>query len=768
MVITITRLVWEDGTWVKRNNSPEVVLFGRDYDNPTQTVSTRIAGFPPYFYIPVAEEYRIDTSLITKMDSPIIDSLGREVRKVYTALPSDVRRAREPFSFTDEADIIFDKRFVIDRDIKYGYEILDGKVTPIDLPAPILPRILLLDIETRSPIEIMPTPNNPIWPIVSIQTGDTYTDDIKIFTWGCPAVDSCVVSCPDEKSMLGAFTSYVHELNPDILTGWYSNGFDFPYIIRRADHLRYSLGKLGRFSNSGVYAQLMGSGREWSIRVTGRQCIDMLVAFKKYYRAEGELSSYDLKSISAKTTGFVYEDLGANIDQLFIDEDWKSFIQYGKNDIIALQRINKEVGLFEFYENLRFATGVKLEDTLRNSAVIETLLMRTHMKPLPTRRYDIAASEFKGAFVMDPPVGVHKQVGVVDVTALYPTIIIGFNISPDIDKMIPKVIGTVLDEREKLRALRHLHPDDKVIKNKEIVVKFLATSFYGILGWSGFRLYDSSSAEEITRRGREINRLLQQWIKEKGYHPIYGDTDSVFFKEVLSIDDAIELQEYINTHLDSWAKSINITISPSIKFEKLYRVLMFKKKASGKAAKKRYAGHLVWKDGNVKDELSYAGIELKRSDASAYTKTIMEEFLKSVLLMGDDAQAIGKLKDRIQDLLQGKVSIFDIGIPKGIHKMDRVDAWKRGMENSKKMFGMQFRENPKPRLIYCLRPVDVICLEDGVDEKEILKVVEVDWRLMLQKVVEKKMKSIVESLGYSWNEMIHGQQNLGKYVIGDK
>ena len=63
---------------------------------------------------------------------------------------------------------------------------------------------------------------------------------------------------------------------------------------------------------------------------------------------------------------------------------------------------------------------------------------------------------------------------------------------------------------------------------------------------------------------------------------------------------------------------------------------MFKRKGdSDEEAKKRYAGYLIWKDGFEKNELDYAGIELKRSDTARITKTILEEFFNEVLIHDD-------------------------------------------------------------------------------------------------------------------------------------
>ena len=53
-------------------------------------------------------------------------------------------------------------------------------------------------------------------------------------------------------------------------------------------------------------------------------------------------------------------------------------------------------------------------------------------------------------------------------------------------------------------------------------------SFYGVLGTTGCRFFDSRLVSSITKRGHEIIIQSKAYIEEEGYQVIYGDTDSVF------------------------------------------------------------------------------------------------------------------------------------------------------------------------------------------------------------------------------------------------
>jgi len=594
---------------------------------------------------------------------------------------------------------------------------------------------------------------------------DSYTKDITIFTYGVPQVADDQVACKTEQEMLRAFANYVTKLNPDLLSGWYTNTYDLPYIIQRAFKLNVQIKGICRTQRSPYARQV---GKDWQIRVPGRQCLDMLVAFKKYYAPQGGLDAYDLKSVVANKgvigdRAFSYTDYGDKIVRLFEAQEWDTFLQYCRNDVIALDIIDNGLKLIEFYEYLRMIAGVKIEETMMNSRVIESLLMRNGIKPMPTKNYAIQDKEsFEGAIVLSPPAGIHNNAGVIDLAALYPNIIVGFNVSPDVDGVVPHVIKTVMEEREKLRALKLAGKADDVTKNKEVVLKYLANSFYGVIGWDRFRLYNKEQAAFVTKTGRELNVYLQEVAHARGYEVIYGDTDSVIFKEISSTDIGIEFQNYCNEKLAEWSKAHGSSVNFTLKFEKLYRRLMFKMAITGAVAKKRYAGHLIWKDGFVVDKIDMTGIELKRSDQSVITKRVLKEFLDNILLKDDVDEAIQKVKQVIDDIKGGKVSIHDVSIPRGLHG-DKDNPWTRGIYNLDKHLNITIPDGIKPRLIYCKGPFTELCIYSDIDENVILNAVEIDWNMICDKTIVKKMQTYIESAGRNWDVCINGQTSLFDY-----
>ena len=105
--------------------------------NRPKSYTHRFYNFEPYLYAPADEAWKVATHpQVKRVDDEIhIDALGREIRKVVTYLPSDVPKVRDAtdnmgrrhLSWTDMADFVFDKRFLVDKHIKYAYTIIDDE-----------------------------------------------------------------------------------------------------------------------------------------------------------------------------------------------------------------------------------------------------------------------------------------------------------------------------------------------------------------------------------------------------------------------------------------------------------------------------------------------------------------------------------------------------------------------------------------------------------------------------------------------------------------
>lgn len=756
--------VLEESTYMTKLNVPYVVLFSRNYNDPTITARHEFQ-YTPYFYAPYGKANGKSSDLIKSIGATkYIDALGREVQKVYTYLPMDVPKAKLLFEWRDECDVLFDKRFLIDHKIKYAYKIVDNIPVPVDLDAPFPSRRMYLDIEVLAPEGVMPLPQDAIHPIIMIQCRDSITDKMVVFTTSMPVTgDPMQFSCNDEKELIKTFCSYVKEIDPDVLVFWNGSNFDIPYIINRAEILGISLIGLSRI---GLPKTRYDNGK-FNNRVNGRSILDMLEAFKKFTSGMANRESYSLKNVIVDTEllgdyAFEYLDFGPMLQRAMNDERYQELIDYGKNDVIALYNIDNAIGLYMFYENLKMVSGAKLDDMLYNSRIIEMLLWHEGIKPLPEKKHFVDEDDkFQGAHVVTPKPGVHSMMGTYDLASLYPNILCALRLSPDIDGVVLKTLEKTMAMREELRARCKADPSNETLQNMQNAIKFLNNSYYGVMGLKSFRLYDRTIAETVTRTGRELNMFLQSVAKSQGYEVIMGDTDSIGVISLKDVQNGKELEDILNTELKRWSKEHDCAVTFTLKFEKLYRRILFKSDKNGEGVKKKYCGHLIWEEGRDKSELNYKGLELKRSDQSNITRDCLKYFLETLLIDDNPSAATAYVKQKFKEVKYGKANIYEISIPKAIRKIKYVahNPWVSGIANARDTYNYIIAEGAKPRLIY-LKGSE-ICIDDDFDVSHIQHLI--DWDKMADVTIKKKMESYMWSVGASWDDVVNGQKDLSAW-----
>ena len=272
---------------------------------------------------------------------------------------------------------------------------------------------------------------------------------------------------------------------------------------------------------------------------------------------------------------------------------------------------------------------------------------------------------------------------------------------------------------------------------------------------------------------------------------VLHNTDSVMLElghdvsKENAIEQSFELEEYINDSYDEFAlEELDAAHHRfQIEFEKLYRRFF----QAGK--KKRYAGHIIWKEGKDVDDIDITGFEYKRSDIAPITKEVQKRVIE-MIVRGEDTDDIADyLHGVIEDFETGGIPVDEIGIPGGIGK--RLDAYDtdtaqvRGAKYANEFLGTNFGRGSKPKRLY-LRKVhpswfremeaegfdpqhdplysefkrdpDVICIEY---DDQLPDAFEVDWDKMLDKTLKGPIERIIEALGMSWDEVKSGQEQTG-------
>jgi DNA polymerase I len=792
---------------VEYSNAPDgpvIHIFGRDIAG--KAVRLDITGFRPYFYVPAdqAEGTPPPPQVQIEPGTTYRSIRGESLRRLYTQRPTDVRDVRERYRHF-EADIPFATRYMIDSGLTGG---VSAPQTPVDyhnvVPADVdtPARTCILDIECEDE-RGFPDPQRDA--ITCITCHDSFDNDYTTFLLaggGIPAEitqketegglkNGCfrkemhtICTFTDEVALLKGFVAYINARDPDVLSGWNFVEFDMPYITGRMERLGLRPDSLAR---------LPGQTERNALR--GRALFDLLTAYKKMHATLKE--SYRLDAVALEEVGEQKVRYTGTISDL-----WKKqpalLVEYNFKDVELCVAINKKDNIIEFYREIARYVGCPLDKTLNSSSVIDVYVLRkaSGTYVLPSKGF-ANAEEFEGATVFEPSRGVRENVVVLDLKSLYPMAMMTINASPETkdsggelkapngirfrkqpDGLTRSIISELLKERDEKKALRNTFafgsPQYIMYDMQQNVLKVIMNTYYGVSGYTRFRLFDREIGSAVTSVGRAIIEHTRRVIEQQGYTVIYGDTDSCMVQMPLldqekTIDIARAIEKRLNESYQEFAKTeLNAdTHFFSIKFEKIYARFF----QAGK--KKRYAGSLVWKEGKVVHETDIVGFEIKRSDTPQITKVVQMKVMEMILAGEGYAGIKAYLGEVIRKYRAGAYTLDEIGIPGGIGKsLDDYatdDAQVRGAKYANLHLHTEFGKGSKPKRIY-IRTVtskypktDVLCFEYG---DQVPKEFVVDWELMLDKTIKQPISRIIESLGWDWADVDPQRTTLAQWGLG--
>jgi DNA polymerase I len=778
------------------------------------------------------------------LDDPEADAVvtyesirGEELVRVFGQTPRDVGQLRDRFDHY-EADILFPNRLLIDKDITSGVRVPaqradDGtlkvhheQLTAVDLD--VEPRVHTFDIEVDDRAGF---PEDGEETIICMTSHDSYRDEYVAWLYDAPDAS---VDAPDElegfefwnpegdatvelrvfdteAAMHEDYLDYLAETDPDVLTGWNFDDFDAPYYVARLEELGLDSDRLSRVD------EVWDSG--WGgPDIKGRVVFDLLYAYER--RQYSELDSYRLDAVAEQELDAGKERYAGDIGDLW-EQDPERLLEYNLRDVELCVEIDRKVDLVSFWSEVASFVGCKLEDaTTPGDAVDLYVLHKVHGDFALPSKGSVDAEDYEGGAVFDPISGIRENVTVLDLKSLYPMCMVTTNASPETkvdpetydgetfrapngthfrkepDGIIREMVDELLTERENKKAARDEHDPGSAAyqryDSQQAAVKVIMNSLYGVLGWDRFRLYDKEMGAAVTATGRRVIEFTEQAANGIGHEVAYGDTDSVMlelgqaFSKEDAIDASFEIEEHINASYDEFAREeLNAEEHRfQIEFEKLYRRFF----QAGK--KKRYAGHIVWKEGKDVDDIDITGFEYKRSDIAPVTKEVQKTVLEMIVKDGDIEGVKEYVHDVIEEFQRGERPLDDIGIPGGIgKKLDAYDtdtAQVRGAKYANLLLGTNIQRGSKPKRLYLekvhpdfwerveaergldpqsdplygefKRDPDVICFEyaDEVPEE-----FQVDWDKMLEKTLRGPIARVLEALDVSWEEVRDGQEQTG-------
>ncbi|MBS3085175.1 ribonuclease H-like domain-containing protein [Candidatus Pacearchaeota archaeon] len=539
-------------------------------------------------------------------------------------------------------------------------------------PEPIInPKILAYDIETdefqlgKGQILMISLVSNNLKKVITWKKSEKTSEQ------------NFVEYVEDEAELIEKFTEYVKKESPDFLTGYFSDGFDLPYLKARAEKHKIKLA-LGLDGSQPIFHK----GNILTGKISGVVHVDLLrfvqTAYSQYMQSETlSLNDIAFEFLGERKKDFVFKSISKLTNQ-----DWKDYFEYNLQDsmltynlflkfwpdFIAFSRVMQEP-LFEVSRN-GMSKNVESYIIHNLPKFNEIPEKRPTHEEISKRRL---REKYEGAFVFQPIPGLYENLALFDFTSYWPSIIATFNLSKstllekkpkaknvlevEIAKgkkayfekepgFFPEMLKEIISLRKKFKQ-ELKKGDDAVKRARSNAFKLLANASYGYQGFFGARYYCPEASAATTAISRNFIKEVIKKIDSEGFRTIYSDTDSIaFLLNKKTKKQTLELLEKLNKELPGIME---------LELEEFYKRGIWVTKRTGEfGAKKKYA--LV----DEKGKLKIRGFETVRRDWCNLARKTQNKVLRLILEDGDNIRAVKYVKEIVKKLKDRKIEIEEI------------------------------------------------------------------------------------------------------------
>ncbi len=795
------RFVLLDIDYITRSGRPIIRLFGK-ISGENKSIMALDENFKPYIYILpynieecIAELNEFDLSKkekILKRDNGEL----KDFLKVTLKHPREMRKLEREIQKLKsveavmEYDIPLFRRYLIDKGLFPMSEVevrgkcvnssssenkpcifeIKGAVTPLESDSQKL-KVLSFTIEICNP-EVKPSVIKD--PISLISFSSNYGLR-KVISTKKSSLDF-VETVSNEKELIKKYIEIIESEDPNIIIGYHSDNFDFPYLKQRAKKCGLPL-KLGVDQSEVKFRKL---GHRTIASIKGRIHIDVYRVVRRYV----SLNSHTLQNVHFELFGEDKPDLPADeIHRCWNEggEKLDKFLRYALENAIAVTLIGER--MLPLIIELTNIVGQPLFDIARTGTGNQTewyLIRKAH-----ELRYIIPNKSKKwghviGGYVKEPVHGLHENIFYFDFRSLYPSIIISKNISPetlteDTNEechiapefghkfkknsvgFIPLATKEILETRINIKAMMRnsIDPEERQLLDiKQHAIKILISTIYGLFNHNSYRWYCIEASEAINAWGRDFLKNTMKDAENFGFRVLYADTDGFFvtliYKEQLNGEIGFKLETRNKADEFLEEENHNLPEGMELEFEGFYQRGLF-------VTKKRYA--------LIEDEnMVVKGLELVRRDWTPVAKKTQEKVLMAILKDFSPQKAAQIVKEVIDDIKSGVIPLDDLIINTQItkapaayiHKGPHVLAAQKSMKKGRKI-------GPGTVIRYVVfrgkEPISkrAVPLED-VDESKYSS--KYDPSYYINNQVLPAVYRIIEALGYHKDDVLYKEKQI--------
>jgi DNA polymerase elongation subunit (family B) len=271
------------------------------------------------------------------------------------------------------------------------------------------------------------------------------------------------VLCKSEVELLMKMLSLID--NADIISGWNSEFFDIPYIMKRLERVLPK--HAARMSFTGARAPkastVMRFGEESIVyKLFGRCHLDYLDLFKKFAQ-DVRYPTYSLGFVGEAEVGAPKVSFDGHFEE-FYNTQFARFAAYNARDVNILVKINAKRKLIQLVNTMAHENTCLFENLLGTVRYVETAIVnRAHHVHNQIVRDKVGLTSdgevVDGALVLDTVAGLWEWLGSVDINSLYPSVIRALNISPEM--IIGQFVSGVCRQELKENGLRFAPENNK-------------------------------------------------------------------------------------------------------------------------------------------------------------------------------------------------------------------------------------------------------------------------------------------------------------------
>jgi DNA polymerase elongation subunit (family B) len=344
----------------------------------------------------------------------------------------------------------------------------------------------------------------------------------------------------DERALLEECSELVLARDPDVIEGHNVFRFDLPYLEARARRYAMAL----RWGRDGSALRARPSRMQVAERsitfpryeIAGRHVVDTWMLAQLHDVGARDLPSFGLKDI-ARHLGVAAEDrtyVDASDVRGELERAPDRLMAYAQDDALETLAVSRMLAP-PYFAQAQVVPFDYQATVLRGAAAkIDALLLREALRAGRAVPAPQAGTSVGGGYTAVFLRGVARPVLHVDVTSLYPSLMLARGIAPASDDS-GAFLALLAELRDfRVRAKRLARDADDAATRAHMGAmqqsfKILINAFYGYLAFGNGHWNDYAAANRVTDQGRGVVTAILDALRTVGAAPLEADTDGVYF-----------------------------------------------------------------------------------------------------------------------------------------------------------------------------------------------------------------------------------------------